>query len=198
MTDIVLHPSDHKNEHDWHKLFEFLDEALHGEKIQSVLDLGGGTGNLINYFLSKDNSVRSTIVDTNKDLLQGVLSRHKNSEALHHDINKPLPFGDDSFDFVSCTGTLHYYYIEDPRKVLEEMKRVSRKYIFVDFFLKNSPYSFLQSIRYPHFNARKYTRAQIKEIIENLGLNIVAYRGARTVIPFVQHSGKEVFYLLEK
>jgi len=198
MSDIVLHPSDHKNKHDWHKLFEFLDKTLGEEKIQSILDLGGGTGNLVYYFLTGNNSARGTVVDTKGGLLQGAALRHKNVDTLDHDINKPLPLGDNSFDFVSCTGTLHYYYIADPKKVLGEMKRVSRKYIFVDFFLKNSPYNFFQSIRYPRFNARKYTGGQIREIINSLDLNVVSSMGARTLVPAIQHSGKEAFYLLEK
>lgn len=198
-AEIILCPSDHKNYSDWLNIFDFLDNSLDYSRVESALDLGSGTGNLIRHFIRKNKECACTAVDRREDLLNVFRNYSKNITCVTSDINENLPFPDNSFDFVSCVGTLHYPYIKDSLRVLSEMKRVSKKYIFVDFLLKNSPYSFLQTLRHPSFIARKYTKHEIGGICESLGLKQIGARGGRTALPCIsQYLGREIFCILEK
>jgi predicted SAM-dependent methyltransferase len=46
--------------------------------------------------------------------------------VLKHDLTKPLPFSDDSFDFVYSSHVLEHFGAEDALKLLVEMRRVLR------------------------------------------------------------------------
>ena len=133
--EIVLHPSDHKKRSDWNNIFEFLERSTKGTRYNKVLDLGGGTGSLAYYFTKNDKNCRSTVVDVKNNLLEIAAGLHEGVETLNYDINKPLPFADNSFDIACCLGTLHYLYIKDPIAVMREMGRVSRHFVFLDFFI---------------------------------------------------------------
>ncbi|MFY9457877.1 MAG: class I SAM-dependent methyltransferase [Candidatus Spechtbacterales bacterium] len=198
--EIIRHPSDHKNTSDWKGLFRFLDAHIDYTALDSFLDLGAGMSNTGVHILKKNSDCRVVSVDTNNDFLKESQRRNPSIEAVNHDINKPLPFPDNLFGLVSCVGTLHYGYIKNPEAVLMEMGRVARRYILVDFLVKNSFYNFLLSLRHPGYNARKYTKKEIEEALLCVGdFGVVAARGERAIFPTLfPYSGREVFYLLEK
>lgn len=200
MSDILLHPSDHKNKSDWEGIFAFLDKNVDYNALSNFVDLGAGMSNIGAHILEENPSCRVVSVDTKVSLLKKSQDRNSAIEILCHDINKPLPFLDQSFDFVSCIGTLHYNYIKDPKFVLWEMGRIARKVIFVDFFVENSLYNRLLSIRHPDYNARRYTRKEAEDLLGSIpGFRIMFCRGGRTPFPrLLPYSGKEVFYLLQK
>lgn len=196
--DIIIHPNDHKNPKDWQNIFSFLSRSLDYGYIDSVLDLGAGTGNISYNFINKDNSPKCLAIDIDNNFLDSIKNRDVRIEVLNHDINLRLPFDDNFFDLVSCLGTLHYGYIRNPHDVIAEMKRVSKKYILVDFLLRDSLYSFFQRIRYPKYAARKHSRKEIESIIRLFGLRVGAVRGGRAIFPdLLPYSGREVFYILE-
>ena len=199
-NEIVIHPSDHKNKKDWADIFDFLDKNLDYSSVQDALDLGAGMSNIGAHILKNNPDCHVVSIDNNDYDLSESRKLIESIEVLKHDINKLFPFGDESFDFVSCLGTLHYGYINTPKEVIEEMIRVSRKYILVDFFSKNSLYNFLLRLRHPAYSARMYSKKNVEELIASSGnLDIVSVMGGRTFFPrLFPYSGKEVFYLLEK
>lgn len=198
-SEILICPQDHKGINDWRRIFGFLDENLDYKKINSCLDLGAGLGNF-GYFLSQRNpSCQVICADINQEYLKMILQRNPKIEVLLHDINQNLPFNENTFDLVSCIGTLHYSYVKDPEKVLKEMVRVSKKYIFVDFFSKQSIWVLFERIFYPGYNPRRYTMSQISRLIEKLNLKEIAKIGTRTIFPkLFPFSGKTVLFLLKK
>lgn len=198
--EIIRHPSDHKNINDWRGILRFLDEYIDYATLDGFLDLGAGMSNIGVHILKKNPACRVVSVDTNDDFLKESQRRNPVIEAVKHDINKPLPFSDNFFGLVSCVGTLHYGYIKNPEAVLAEMGRVARRYILVDFLVKNSPYNFFLSLRHPGYNARKYAKKEIGEVLARAGdFSVVAARGERAIFPTLfPYSGREVFYLLEK
>lgn len=198
--EIIKHPSDHKNINDWKGILRFLDEHINYMALDSFLDLGAGMSNIGVHILRNNPDCRVVSVDTNGDFLKESQRRNSLIEAVNRDINKALPFADNFFGLVSCVGTLHYGYIQNPEAVLAEMGRVTRRYILVDFLVKNSPYNFFLSLRHPGYNARKYTKKEIGEALLCVGdFGVVAARGERTIFPTLfPYSGREVFYLLEK
>ena len=48
-----------------------------------------------------------------------------------HDATEPWPYGDRQFDLVICLDTLEHIYEEDIDFVMDEMYRVSRRWVFL-------------------------------------------------------------------
>ncbi len=96
------------------------------EKIQlkendKVLDVGGGTGKLIDIILRENPNVKGYVLDRSKSMLRRVPSKE---EVIMGD-SAILPFHSNCFDFVFCIDALHHF--EDRNKSLAEMIRVSKK-----------------------------------------------------------------------
>jgi ubiquinone/menaquinone biosynthesis C-methylase UbiE len=167
MKEILLHPSDHKNEKDWKIILNFLDENLDYSKISKSLELGAGMGNISFHILNKNPKSQAVCEDINPEYLKIISKRNPRIETICHDINQPLPFKENNFDLVSCIGTLHYSYVRDLNGVLKEMVRVSNKYLLVDFFSANSLFAFLERIRYPKYNPRRFTYPEIQKNLKS-------------------------------
>lgn len=96
--------------------------------VKSILEVGCNRGfNLI--ALSKIKDYELTGIDILLDALQKSVCPLSISlvEADCHNI----PFPDDSFDLVFTSGLLMLFEIEDTLKVIEELIRVSKRYILV-------------------------------------------------------------------
>ena len=90
----------------------------------SVLDVGGGTGDL--YDLSGNKNV--TIFDINYEELN--IAKKKGLKIVKGDALK-LPFNDKSFDTVISVATLEHISKEKRNKFLDELIRVSKKRILI-------------------------------------------------------------------
>jgi SAM-dependent methyltransferase len=86
---------------------------------KSVLDVGCGVG-LMTSGLAARNDVWG--VDISKGLLG--IAREKGLKALMASCDC-LPFKDGDFDLVLCVGVIPYF--EDPRRILDELHRVTKK-----------------------------------------------------------------------
>ncbi len=198
-TEIILHPSDHKNIKDWQRIFKFLDNNLNYKEINHFLDIGAGMGNLGHFILKRNSFCQVICEDINPKYLRIISQRDNKIKTILHDINQPLPFEDKSFDLVSCVGTLHYAYVRNPERVLKEMVRLSKKYILVDFFPKYSFWALLERIFHPRYNPRRYSLIQILTLLRELNLKEVSKIGTRTIFPkLFPFSGKTILFLLKK
>jgi len=198
-TEILLHPSDHKNVKDWLRIFKFLDNNLNYKEINHFLDIGAGMGNLGHFILKRNSFCEVICEDINPKYLKIISQRDNKMKTILHDINQSLPFEDRSFDLVSCVGTLHYAYVRNPERVLKEMVRLSNKYILVDFFPKHSFWSLFERIFHPHYNPRRYNLIQVSRLLRKLNLEEMSKVGTRTIFPkLFPFSGKTVLFLLKK
>jgi SAM-dependent methyltransferase len=102
-----------------------LIKKLRSEGKTAALDLGCGLGQLSKYFYNKDFTV--TAVDFSKNALSFVNAHSPNIKTLVHDITKPLPFGDDSFDLVIANLSLHYFNESDTHNTIAEIRRVLKE-----------------------------------------------------------------------
>lgn len=87
---------------------------------QFILDLGCGGGNDI---FSKQGVAVGIDVS---------LTSLKNAKAIYHkcvqaDIRKPLPFEDETFDFISSTEVLEHIPLPDKDNLMQEIHRILRK-----------------------------------------------------------------------
>ncbi len=100
----------------WYQLKEIVDRR----DIQSQLDIGPGSS-----FLKKTLEVhRPDIEYKSMDIDSGL------SPDIVGSVTK-IPSPDGFFDLVSAFQVLEHIKFEDFERALEEMKRVSRKYIFI-------------------------------------------------------------------
>lgn len=110
--------SDHKYRYDI-----FLSWIKPGSK---VLDLGCGDGYLAE-LIEKKKSCDVTCLDISEVALKKAKAR--NLKVILSSLEDPLPFNDNSFDYVIATEALEH--ISAAEKVLSEMARISKGYLLV-------------------------------------------------------------------
>lgn len=107
------------------KIFESEKRAIeslieNGEN-KLALDLGIGTG-LFTQIL-RERGFRVIGVDISEEMLK--IARKRGFEVIKHDFNDPLPFENDSFDFVFSMTSIEF--LKDPKPLFNETKRVLKK-----------------------------------------------------------------------
>jgi SAM-dependent methyltransferase len=119
------------------KLLLFAKEA----NPQTILDAGCGEGFTLKRLKEKNIGKRHEGVEYNtqainlgKKLFPALLIKEGNIYSL--------PYKDNSFDLVICTEVLEH--LDNPKKALLEIKRVSRKYILVS--VPNEPFFMLANL----------------------------------------------------
>jgi len=85
-----------------------------------VLDVGGGTGKLIETMLEENAKVRGYVLDSSKKMLKRTSSE---VEVIVGD-SSTLPFESNCFDFIFCIDAFHHF--ENKNKSLMEIIRVSK------------------------------------------------------------------------
>ena len=120
----------HVNEKDEHFFaLSFMTAAIDYFEIQSVLDIGSGTGRAIQYIKREKPELRVVGIEPVKDLRQvGHGKGLSESELVDGDATK-LKFFDGEFDLVCEFGVLHH--IKRHELVVSEMLRVARKAILI-------------------------------------------------------------------
>lgn len=142
----------------------------------TVLDVCTGTGSQALAFGRKGYDV--TGVDISPDMLRVARKRNR-YRNVRFDIADAtrLPFGDKQFDVATISLALHDMPREVRPGVLEEMKRVSKRIVVIDY---NVPDNRLLRWLYVSFTAlyelgyyRDFTRQNIRELLQQQGLKVV-------------------------
>ena len=100
--------------------------SLEGDSVETVLDVGTGTGLFAEAFSACGLAV--TGVDLNADFLD-VAQQYVPKGRFVEAPAEALPFADDSFDLVFIAHVLHE--ADDPVRVLQEAARTARKRVVV-------------------------------------------------------------------
>lgn len=110
-------------------------------KPKSILDVGAGEGFTLQRL--KDNNVGEKLegIEYMDDAILLAKKLHPQLTIKKGDIYK-LPYKDNSFDVVICSEVLEH--LEDPSAALEELKRVTKKYLFLS--VPNEPLFTIQRI----------------------------------------------------
>ncbi len=118
------------NEKDEHFFaLTFMIAALDYFEIQSILDIGSGTGRAIQYIKGKKPELRVVGIEPAKELRQiGYDKGLTEIELASGDATK-LQFSDSEFDLVCEFGALHH--IKHPELAVSEMLRVAKKAILI-------------------------------------------------------------------
>jgi SAM-dependent methyltransferase len=99
---------------------------------RTILDIGSGNGD-VPHALVRDGrrrgvDVRVTCLDRSEAMLDIARRSTGNDAGLTfvHGDGAALPFGDRTFDAVTCTLALHHFEPPEARALLREMRRVAR------------------------------------------------------------------------
>ncbi len=161
-------------------------EALGERVFDSLLDLGTGTGRLLELFAPLYR--RAVGIDASSDMLAvaranldraGIANAQVRLGDIHH-----LPFARNSFDVVTIHQVLHY--LDDPERAITEAARVLRpggRLLVVDF----APHD-LEFLRQRHAHRRLgFARHAMRQWLEAPGL---ALESARDLAPGGQAGDK--------
>jgi len=98
-----------------------IENLIDDGKGALALDLGIGTG-LFTQIL-KEKGYKVIGIDISLEMLK--IAKERGFEVIKGDLNDPLPFEDEFFDFVFSMTSIEF--LKDPRKLFSETKRVLKK-----------------------------------------------------------------------
>jgi ArsR family transcriptional regulator len=148
-----------------------MTEALGSRPFDSLLDLGTGTGRMLELLAPLYS--RAVGIDASAAMLavaRANLDRAGivNAQVRHGDIQH-LPFGRNAFDVVTIHQVLHY--LDEPERAIAEAARVLRpggRLLIADF----APHA-LEFLREEHAHRRLgFARATLKAWVEGAGLRL--------------------------
>ena len=111
-------------------------DMLHQEisiKGKRVLDVGTGTGAWADMFVGKQ-AEEVYAVDLSQKMLDEGQKKHPEITFLLGDAENLAGLADNSFDIVTASFVLHGVKEDRRRKILSEMRRVSRKHVVINDF----------------------------------------------------------------
>ena len=115
------------------RALEFAWPFIRGRALSSALDVGCGTGRVFSWMKKQLHDEGHHIdrfvgVDPSENLLKIAKEKLPDCEWTLGDATN-LPFEDNQFSVVTATGILHH--IENPRKAISEMFRVSKDIVII-------------------------------------------------------------------
>ncbi len=139
-----------------------------------VLDLGCGTGRLLNRLAHKFPDLQGTGVDLSPQMLKEARENNRHHPRLIYTQGNAecLPFADHQFDAVF--NTISFLHYPHPQKVFKEVSRILRpqgKFYLVDSTLLGT----VRSIPFSPGGIRFYSAQEREDFANNVGLTIQAH-----------------------
>ncbi len=106
----------------WKEIFELDDKTL-------VLDVGCGRGTFISYL--RDVGIQTYGFDFSQWAVDNPHPKCHKDWIKCHDATKEFPYSGSSFNLTICLDLMEHMYIDDVDKVINELFRVSNKWIFL-------------------------------------------------------------------
>jgi len=120
----------HYREKDEHQLaLSFLVGVLDFFEINSVLDVGSGTGRVLRFLKDKKPAMKLMGVEPSKELREIGYQHGLSRDEIVDGVAEALPFQNEAFDLVCEFGVLHH--VKQPQFAVAEMLRVAKKAIFI-------------------------------------------------------------------
>lgn len=109
----------------WHKeRFSQADKYLNNIEASKILDIGCHSGTFTYQIFKKFKKADLYGIDISKNAILYAKRKYKNIKFAVARAEK-LPFDSNKFDFVTCFEVLEH--VENPVKVIKEIRRVSKK-----------------------------------------------------------------------
>lgn len=170
----------------WASSYDFLlttvfYQAIHKRLLEyinlptqpTVLDLGCGTGRLLERLATQFPTLKGIGYDFSSQMLQQARQRNKHKSQLIYlqGNTADLPFADTQFDAVF--NTISFLHYPEPEKVFSQISRVLKPkghYYLVDHILKGLTY-----FPYSPDGLRFYNQQQREELGQKVGLNCLGH-----------------------
>jgi len=151
------------------KLFNYIIKFIKTKEIESILDVGCANGYLMSIIenLATVKMIRG--IDSDKKFVDG-------KRILDGNITK-IPFKDNVFDLVIAKDVIEH--TSDNIRAIEEMIRVSKKYIFL-----SAPAPFTDCAWGDYQHKRPYTKTTLKHIAKDFKLNPIEIGSTKRRWPF--------------
>ena len=151
-----------------------IQEYVNMDKNTKVLDVGCGNG-FFTYYFDKICNVYG--IDFSEQMI--AMNPVKNTTVMNAE---NIGFMDKSFDIVFCHALLHH--VEDVDKVINEMKRVTRRYLIFLEPNRNNPLMFLFSLCVKEeWRAMRFSLCYMKKIITRNKLDIIKAFSYGLIVP---------------
>jgi ubiquinone/menaquinone biosynthesis C-methylase UbiE len=96
--------------------------------ISSALDVGCGTGRTLSWLLEHQPGIKLFGIEPSQGLLN-IARQNLPGANVTQGSGESLPYDDASIDVVMASAIMHH--VDDPRQVIDEMFRVSRKAVLI-------------------------------------------------------------------
>jgi ubiquinone/menaquinone biosynthesis C-methylase UbiE len=148
---------------------------------RAVLDVGCGTGALLEAFLEEAGGVEAYGIDLSQEMLAVARRRLGDRAKLEVADAEALPLHDDAVDVAMCVDSFHHY--PRPEVALAEMRRVTRAggtVIVADWHLGAPARRLMNAIlpRVPGGDVRIYSEGEIRALARAAGLGQLRWRRA--------------------
>lgn len=103
---------------------ENIYDYLKNKEYEKLLDIGCGTGYLIN-MLAKEYDAEFTGLDLSPEMINQAKSKNIKNSTFIEGRSDDLPFKNDTFDVITCSQSFHHYPETD--KPMQEARRVLKQ-----------------------------------------------------------------------
>ena len=117
------------NEKYWKSVIPVFQKYYKLNKDSNILDVGCAKGFMLHDFKKNIPGIKVKGIDISKYAINNCIESVKNDLVVADALN--LPFDDNSFDLVISITTVHNFKLEDCKKAIKEIMRVSKKYSFI-------------------------------------------------------------------
>ena len=98
--------------HDW------IKKNCNIQNSQSLLDMGCGNGNFVEFFLSYNNNLEIVALDSNLELLNEIKKKFDNLRLINSDFDE-VKIENQKFDWIFFIYSI--YYSQKPKELIEKM-----------------------------------------------------------------------------
>lgn len=154
-------------------------EELRKVSFESLLDVGCGTGSMIELLVSEYPEKHYTGLDLTPKMIETANAKGlKNAEFVVGD-SEALPFAENSFDTVICANSFHHY--PNPDKFFSCVSKVLKPggtFILRDYTAPNAIVWMMNHLEMPlanligHGDVRSYTLEQVEKLCIKAGLSV--------------------------
>ena len=113
----------------WQETVKRFSEFYKLDKSASILDVGCGKGFMLHDFQEFSSTYTVAGIDVSNYAVENAMDSVK--KYLQVGDAKEIPFEDNSFDLVISINTIHNLELEDCKKSIREIERVSKKHSFI-------------------------------------------------------------------
>lgn len=154
-------------------------EELEKEPFNTLLDVGCGTGTMIELLVSKYPEKHYTGADITPKMIEVANAKHLPNTIFQVADSENLPYEENSFDAVICANSFHHY--PNPQKFFDGVHKVLKpggRLILRDYTSFNWLVWLMNHIEMPlanlvgHGDVRAYTRDEVRAMCSKAGLKV--------------------------